>query len=54
MIDHIDDNRLDRLYRIGVDEISYKRGQKYLTIEHDGGGEVAQVVCAPRRSSHQS
>jgi transposase len=35
VIDHIDDNRLDRLYRIGVDEISHKRGQKYLTIVAD-------------------
>ncbi|HEX2399236.1 MAG TPA: ISL3 family transposase [Mycobacterium sp.] len=42
VIDHIDDNRVDRLYRIGVDEISYKRGQKYLTIvaNHDTGNVV--------------
>jgi transposase len=39
VIDHIDDNRLDRLYRIGVDGISHKRGQKDLTIvaDHDTG-----------------
>jgi transposase len=44
--DHIDDARLDELYRIGVDEISYKRGHKYLTIvaDHDTG-RVAWVVC---------
>jgi transposase len=37
--DHIDDTRLDGLYRIGVDEISYKRGHRYLTIvaDHDTG-----------------
>ncbi|MBG0568187.1 ISL3 family transposase [Actinoplanes aureus] len=40
--DHIDDARLDRLYRIGVDEISYKRGRKFLTIvaDHDTGNVV--------------
>jgi hypothetical protein len=29
VMDHIDDSRLDHLYRIGVDEISYKRGHKF-------------------------
>lgn len=40
--EHIDDSRLDQLYRIGVDEISYKRGHKYLTIvaDHDTGRVV--------------
>jgi transposase len=40
--DHIDDARLDQLYRIGVDEISYKRGHKFLTIvaDHDTGNVV--------------
>jgi transposase len=40
--DHIDDRRLDALYRIGVDEISYRRGHKYLTIvaNHDNGHVV--------------
>jgi transposase len=40
--DHIDDARLDHLYRIGVDEISYKRGRKFLTIvaDHDSGRVV--------------
>jgi transposase len=39
---HIDDARLDALYRIGVDEISYRRGHKYLTIvaNHDNGNVV--------------
>jgi transposase len=42
VVDHIDDARLDRLYRIGVDEISYKRGRKFLTIvaDHDTGNVV--------------
>lgn len=40
--DHLDDARLDQLYRIGVDEISYKRGRKFLTIvaDHDTGNVV--------------
>jgi Transposase/Helix-turn-helix domain of transposase family ISL3 len=40
--DHIDDTRLDHLYRIGVDEISYKRGHRFLTIvaDHDTGTVV--------------
>jgi transposase len=40
--DHLDDARLDRLYRIGVDGISYKRGRKFLTIvaDHDTGNVV--------------
>jgi transposase len=40
--DHLDDARLDQLYRIGVDEISYKRGHKFLTIvaDHDTGNVV--------------
>jgi transposase len=42
VIDHVDDSRLDNLYRIGVDEISYKRGHKFLTIvaDHDTGNVV--------------
>lgn len=40
--EHIDDARLDELYRIGVDEISYKRGHRYLTVvaDHDSGRVV--------------
>src|SRR5436309_15747443 len=34
--DHIDDARLDGLHRIGVDEISYKRGHRYLTAPRPG------------------
>jgi transposase len=42
VVDHIDDARLDNLYRIGVDEISYKRGHRFLTIvaDHDTGNVV--------------
>ena len=40
--EHLDDARLDNLYRIGVDEISYKRGHKYITVvaDHDTGRVV--------------
>ena len=36
---HIDNRRLQGLYRVGVDEISYRRGHQYLTIvaDHDSG-----------------
>ncbi len=40
--ERVTDARLDGLYRIGVDEISYRRGHKYLTIvaDHDSGDVV--------------
>jgi transposase len=40
--DQLDDSRLHGLYRIGVDEISYRRGHKYLTVvvDHDTGNVV--------------
>jgi len=48
--DHLDDNRLHGLVAIGVDEISYRRGQRYLTsvVDHNGG---AIVWCAPGRNA---
>ena len=40
--DHLDDTRLDALARIGVDEISHRRGHRYLTVvaDHDTGRVV--------------
>ena len=40
--DHIDDARLDEVYRIGVDEISYRKHHQYLTVvaDHDRAGAV--------------
>src|SRR5262249_26679565 len=42
-------DRLDGLTRIGIDEISYKRGHRYLTIvvDHDSGRLLwgCQMVC---------
>jgi transposase len=46
VVDHLVDARLDGLYRIGVDEISYRRGHTYLTViaDHDS----ARVVWVGR------
>ena len=47
--DRLDDRRLDGLVQIGVDEISYRRGRRYLTnvADHGTGGIV---WSAPGRS----
>jgi transposase len=48
--DHLDEERLQGLVAIGVDEISYRRGQRYLTsvVDHQAG---AIVWCAPGRNA---
>jgi transposase len=48
--DHLDERRLDGLILIGVDEISYRRGQRYLTsvADHRTG---AIVWCRAGRNS---
>lgn len=40
--DHLDDARLDAVYRIGVDGVSYRKGHRYLTVvaDHDRAGAV--------------
>jgi transposase len=40
--EHIDDDRLDNLFRIGVDEISSRKHHRYLTVvaDHDRDGAV--------------
>ena len=40
--DHLHDTRLDEVYRIGVDEVSYRKGHRYLTVvaDHDREGAV--------------
>ncbi len=40
--DHIDGSRLEDLYRIGVDEVSYRKRHRYLTVvaDHDRDGAV--------------
>lgn len=56
VVDHLDGSRLNDLYRIGVDEISYKRGHKVLTIvaDHDTGNVVWVGKDAPRPRSRSS
>jgi transposase len=41
----IDDTRLENLHRIGVDEVSYRKGHRFLTVvaDHDREGAVAWV-----------
>jgi transposase len=48
--DRLDHRRLDTLVAIGVDEISYRRGQQYVTtvVDHLTG---AIVWCAPGRNA---
>jgi transposase len=50
--DYLDESRLDDLYRIGVDEIAYRRGHRYLTIvaDHDSG----RVVWVAKDRSKQA
>lgn len=40
--EHLDPARLDHLFRIGVDEVSYRKGHRYLTVvaDHDRAGAV--------------
>jgi transposase len=41
--DRLDPNRLQRLFQVGVDEVSWRKGHSYLTQirELDGGGVVS-------------
>jgi transposase len=43
--EHLDPARLERLFRIGVDEVSYRKGHRYLTVvaDHDRAGAVVWV-----------
>lgn len=40
--EHLDTTRLENLYRIGVDEVSWRKGHRFLTVvaDHDHGGSV--------------
>ncbi|MGH3505172.1 MAG: ISL3 family transposase, partial [Nocardioidaceae bacterium] len=40
--DQLDQDRLEEVYRIGVDEVSYRKGHRYLTVvaDHDRDGAV--------------
>ena len=45
----IDDTRLENLYRIGVDEVSYRKGHRFLTVVADHDREGAVVWAAEGR-----
>jgi transposase len=49
--DHLDRSRLDGLSRIGVDEVSYRKGHRYLTIVADHDRDGAVVWAGEGRSS---
>lgn len=53
--DHLDDARLDGVFNLGVDEISYKRGHQYLTVvaDHDSG-RVLHVAKGRTKAALQS
>jgi transposase len=40
--EHLDTRRLENIYRIGVDEVSYRKGHRYLTVvaDHDRGAVI--------------
>lgn len=42
VVDHLDHSRLEGLRRIGVDEVSWRKGHRYLTVvaDHDRAGAV--------------
>ena len=49
--DHLDDARLDGLYRIGIDDVSYRKGHRYLTVVADHDRQGAVVWAAEGKSS---
>jgi transposase len=53
VVEHVDQHRLNDLYRIGVDEVSWRKGHRYLTVvaDHDRDGIV---VWAGEGRDHRS
>lgn len=53
--DHLSLDRLDGLRRIGVDEVSYRKGHRYLTVvvDHDTGRVVWIAEGRGKRSLHE-
>jgi transposase len=49
--DHLGDARLEGLYRIGIDEVSYRKGHRYLTVVADHDREGAVVWAGEAMSS---
>jgi len=49
--DHVDGRRLEDLYRIGVDEVSYRKGHRYLTVVADHGRDGVVVWAGEGRGA---
>ena len=49
--DQLDTTRLDGLFRIGVDEVSYRKGHRYLTVVADHDRDGAVVWAAEGKSA---
>ena len=50
VVDHLDDHRLDEVYRIGVDEVSYRKGHRYLSVVADHGRDGAVLWVGEGKS----
>lgn len=51
VVDHIDEHRLDGLFHIGVDEVSYRKGHRFLTVVADHGRQGAVVWAGEGRKA---
>ena len=51
VVDHLDSHRLQDLYRIGVDEISYRKGHRFITVVADHHRQGAVVWAGEGRTA---
>lgn len=49
--DHLDHARLEQVYRIGVDEVSYRKGHRYLTVVADHDRDDAVIWAGEGKSA---
>lgn len=49
--EHLDDERLEEVYRLGVDEVSYRKGHRYLTVVADHDRDGAVLWAGPGRKA---